>query len=113
MKQIFPSRSASAIAAVLLFGAALCPAQLSLTWDHVKAKFESADPALKADALGVNQSRAKEGTYAYQHGGASLLDFLNAQSDFRAVQLAYLQLVASYLTAAGQLDLAVGREVIQ
>lgn len=52
-------------------------------------------------------------TYAYQHGGASLMDFLNAQSDFRAVQLAYVQLIGSYLTAAGQLNLAVGREVIQ
>jgi cobalt-zinc-cadmium efflux system outer membrane protein len=52
-------------------------------------------------------------TYSYQHGGASLLDFLNAQSDYRAAQLAYLQLIGSYLTAAGQLNLAVGREVIQ
>jgi cobalt-zinc-cadmium efflux system outer membrane protein len=52
-------------------------------------------------------------TYSYQHGGASLMDFLNAQSDYRAVQLAYLQLIGSYLTAAGQLNLAVGREVIQ
>ena len=52
-------------------------------------------------------------TYAYQHGGASLMDFLNAQSDYRVVQLAYLQLIGSYLTAAAQLNLAVGREVIQ
>lgn len=52
-------------------------------------------------------------TYAYQHGGASLMDFLNAQSDYRVVQEAYLQLVGSYLTAAAQLNLAVGREVIQ
>jgi len=51
-------------------------------------------------------------TYAYQHGGASLADFLNAQSDYRVVQLAYLQLIGSYLTAASQLNLAVGREVI-
>jgi cobalt-zinc-cadmium efflux system outer membrane protein len=51
-------------------------------------------------------------TFAYQHGGASLMDFLNAQSDYRVVQLAYLQLVGAYLTAAGQLNLAVGREVI-
>ena len=51
-------------------------------------------------------------TFAYEHGGASLMDFLNAQSDYRQVQLAYAQLVGSYLTAAGQLDLAVGREVI-
>ena len=52
-------------------------------------------------------------TYSYQHGGASLMDFLSAQSDYRIVQLAYLQLIGSYLTAAGQLNLAVGREVIQ
>jgi cobalt-zinc-cadmium efflux system outer membrane protein len=52
-------------------------------------------------------------TYSYNHGGASLMDFLNAQSDYRAVQLSYLQLIGSYLTAAGQLNLAVGREVIQ
>ena len=52
-------------------------------------------------------------TYAYQHGGASLMDFLNAQSDYRVVQQAYLQLIGSYLTAAAQLNIAVGREVIQ
>ena len=52
-------------------------------------------------------------TYSYQRGGASLMDFLNAQSDYRVVQLAYLQLIGSTLTAAGQLNLAVGREVIQ
>jgi cobalt-zinc-cadmium efflux system outer membrane protein len=51
-------------------------------------------------------------TYAYQHGGASLMDFLNAESDFRTVQLAYLQLIGSYLTATAQLNLSVGREVI-
>jgi cobalt-zinc-cadmium efflux system outer membrane protein len=52
-------------------------------------------------------------TYAYQRGGASLMDFLNAQSDYRVVQLAYLQLVGAYMTAAGQLNLAVGRDEIQ
>jgi len=52
-------------------------------------------------------------TYAYQHGGASLMDFLSAQSDYRNVQLAYLQIIGAYLTAASQLNLAVGREVIQ
>jgi cobalt-zinc-cadmium efflux system outer membrane protein len=63
----------------------------------------------KAQALRVRDTV----TYSYEHGGASLMDFLNAQSDYRAVQLAYLQLIGSYLTAAGQLNLAVGREVIQ
>ena len=51
-------------------------------------------------------------TFAYEHGGASLMDFLNAQSDYRQVQLAYAQLIGSYLTAIGQLNLAVGRETI-
>jgi cobalt-zinc-cadmium efflux system outer membrane protein len=41
------------------------------------------------------------------------MDFLNAQSDYRAVQQAYLQLIGAYLTAAAQLNLAVGQEVIQ
>jgi cobalt-zinc-cadmium efflux system outer membrane protein len=51
-------------------------------------------------------------TFAYQHGGASLLDFLSAQQDYRTVRLSYLNLVGSYLNAASQLNLAVGREVI-
>ena len=50
---------------------------------------------------------------AYQHGGASLLDFLNAQSDYRTVQLSYVNLLGSYLTAAAQLNMAVGREVVR
>jgi cobalt-zinc-cadmium efflux system outer membrane protein len=51
-------------------------------------------------------------SFSYEHGAASLLDFLNAQADYRAVQVSYLNLVGSYLDAAGQLNLAVGREVI-
>ncbi|MGA9530188.1 MAG: TolC family protein [Terriglobales bacterium] len=51
--------------------------------------------------------------FSYQHGGASLLDFLNAESDYRTVQLNYVNLVGSYLTAAAQLNMAVGQEVIQ
>lgn len=51
-------------------------------------------------------------SFAYQHGGASLLDFLQAQQDYRSTQLNYLNLIGSFLTAAGQLNLAVGREVI-
>jgi cobalt-zinc-cadmium efflux system outer membrane protein len=51
--------------------------------------------------------------FAYQRGGASLLDFLNAQSEYRTVELSYVNLIGAYLTAAAQLNLAVGREVIQ
>jgi outer membrane protein, heavy metal efflux system len=50
---------------------------------------------------------------SYQHGAASLLDFLNAQAEYRSVQVNHLNLVGSYLDAANQLNLAVGREVIQ
>ncbi len=50
--------------------------------------------------------------FSYQHGGASLLDFLNAESEYRSVQLNYLNLVGSYLMAAAQLNMAVGREMI-
>ena len=52
-------------------------------------------------------------TFSYQRGGASLLDFLQATRDYRSVQLGYLTLVGSYLSAAAQLNLAVGREVVQ
>jgi cobalt-zinc-cadmium efflux system outer membrane protein len=51
--------------------------------------------------------------YSYQRGGASLLDFLNAESDYRTVQRAYVSLVGSYLLAAAQLNMAVGKEMIQ
>jgi len=50
--------------------------------------------------------------FSYQNGGASLLNFLNAQSEYRSVQLNYVNLVGSYLTSAAQLNQAVGREVI-
>lgn len=46
--------------------------------------------------------------YAYQHGAASLLDFLDAERSYRATQLAYRQALASYLLAFEQLRQAVG-----
>jgi len=51
--------------------------------------------------------------FSYEHGGASLLDFISAESEYRSVQLNYLNLVGTYLVSAGQLNLAVGREVVQ
>ncbi|HUO31365.1 MAG TPA: TolC family protein [Bryobacteraceae bacterium] len=51
--------------------------------------------------------------FSYQHGQAALVDYLDAQRDYRAVEVSYLNLVGSYLNAASQLNLAVGREVIQ
>jgi cobalt-zinc-cadmium efflux system outer membrane protein len=51
-------------------------------------------------------------TFSYQRGGASLLDFLQAQQEYRSVQISYVNLVAAFLNAVSQLNLAVGREVI-
>jgi cobalt-zinc-cadmium efflux system outer membrane protein len=52
-------------------------------------------------------------SFSYQNGGASLLDYLDAEKATRDIQLAYLNLIGSYLTAAAQMNMAVGREVLQ
>lgn len=52
-------------------------------------------------------------SFAYKNGGAALLDYLDAEKSYRDTRLAYLNLVGSYLTAAAQLNMAVGREVLQ
>ena len=46
--------------------------------------------------------------YAYRHGAASLLDFLDAERSYRATQLSYRQALAAYLLALEQLREAVG-----
>ena len=46
--------------------------------------------------------------YAYKHGAASLLDFLDAERSERTTQLGYRQALASYLLALEQLREAVG-----
>ena len=61
MKRFFPSISAAAaraasVRAGFVFGAAERP----LTWDEAKTKFEAANPALRADALGVDEMKAAE-----------------------------------------------------
>jgi cobalt-zinc-cadmium efflux system outer membrane protein len=52
-------------------------------------------------------------SFSYQRGQAALLDYLDAQRDYRATEVAYINQVAAYMTAASQLNLAVGREVLQ
>ena len=52
-------------------------------------------------------------SFAFQNGGASLLDFMDAEKAFRDTRLAYLNLIGSYLTAAAQLNMAAGREVVE
>ncbi len=67
----------------------------------------------KAKYLKEAQDVRSSVSFAYLHGGASLLDFLDAQKSYRDTQLSYLNLVGAYLSAANQVNFAVGREVIR
>jgi len=49
---------------------------------------------------------------AFQNGGASLLDLLDAEKAYRDTRLAYLNLIGAYLTTAAQMNMAAGREVL-
>jgi outer membrane protein, heavy metal efflux system len=51
-------------------------------------------------------------SFSYAHGGASLLEFLDAQREYRDTQLTYRNLTASYLNAVNQLNFSVGTEVV-
>lgn len=50
---------------------------------------------------------------AFQNGGASLLDLLDAEKAYRDTRLAYLNMIGAYLIAAAQMNMAAGREVLQ
>jgi cobalt-zinc-cadmium efflux system outer membrane protein len=52
-------------------------------------------------------------SFSYRNGGAALLDYLDAEKAYRDTRLAYINLIGSYMTAAAQANMAVGREVIQ
>lgn len=52
-------------------------------------------------------------SFAFNQGGAALIDFLQAQKDYRDTQLAYVNLEGSFWNAVAQLSLAVGQEVMQ
>lgn len=51
-------------------------------------------------------------SFSYSKGGSTLLDFLDAQKEYRDTQLNYTNLIASYLSAVNQLELAMGREIL-
>jgi len=50
--------------------------------------------------------------YAYQRGGLALLDFLDAERTYRAIELGYRQQLASWLVAVEQLREAVGTRAL-
>jgi cobalt-zinc-cadmium efflux system outer membrane protein len=49
--------------------------------------------------------------FAFHKGGASILDFLDAERTYRATQLAYRQTLAAYLNNLAQLQAAAGLDV--
>jgi outer membrane protein, heavy metal efflux system len=66
----------------------------------------------KSKYLDVAEKDREISLFAYQHGAASLLDYLDAERTYRATQLAYRQALASYLTALEQLREAVGSRTL-
>ena len=52
-------------------------------------------------------------TIAYRNGGASLLDYLDAEKEYRDTRLNYINMIGSYMTAAAQMNMATGKEVLQ
>jgi len=52
-------------------------------------------------------------TYVYQHGSGTLLDLLDAERTYRSTQLAYRQALAAYMTSVQQVNLVVGKQVMQ
>jgi outer membrane protein, heavy metal efflux system len=62
--------------------------------------------------LEVAQKDRDIAEYAYQRGAVSLLDFLDAERNYRATQLAYRQALASYLLALEQIRQAVGTRAL-
>jgi cobalt-zinc-cadmium efflux system outer membrane protein len=66
----------------------------------------------KAKYLPLAEDNRNRISVSFQNGGASLLDFLDAEKAYRDTRLAYLNLIGSYLTAAAQMNMAAGREVL-
>ncbi len=91
--------------------------------DTVMADVENAYEAIKSNDkvmqfytsgyLKQAQDSRDISEYAYKRGAASLLDFLDAERSYRAIQLSYRQQLASYMTAMEQLKEAVGTRNIQ
>jgi cobalt-zinc-cadmium efflux system outer membrane protein len=66
----------------------------------------------RATYLDVAQKSRDISEYAYRRGATPLLDFLDAERSYRAIQLAYRQALAAYLTALEQLREAVGTRTL-
>jgi cobalt-zinc-cadmium efflux system outer membrane protein len=85
---------------------------------EVEAAFDAAESArallASYQARYLEQARDVYETtrFSYEHGEASLLEFLDAGKAYRDAQVSYRELAARYLSALNQLDTAVGREIV-
>jgi cobalt-zinc-cadmium efflux system outer membrane protein len=93
-------------------------ANLALVFSDVDSAFWTVVQALnllrpyKAKYLPLATDVRDTMSFSFKNGGASLLDYLDAEKSYRDTRLAYLNLIGSYLAAAAQMNMAVGREVI-
>jgi cobalt-zinc-cadmium efflux system outer membrane protein len=71
------------------------------TADEVVVLYQSGYLKEAEDSRDISQ-------YAFEHGAASLLDFLDAERSYRATELAYRQSLAGYMTSLEQLRQSVG-----
>ena len=71
------------------------------TDDQVVQIYQSGYLKQAQDSLEISQ-------YGYQRGAGTLLDFLDAERSYRAIEFAYRQALASYMVALEQLRQAVG-----
>ena len=97
-------------------------AQKALSWSEVLDLFRKNNPGLAAGRIGVQEFQANEISAGLRPNPvfSTVNDqvrvfspgSLDAQKSYRDIQLNYRNLIGSYLAAANQLNLAVGREVI-
>ena len=76
------------------------------TSDQVASLYESGYLKQATDSRDISN-------YAYQHGAASLLDLLDAERSYRAIQLAYRQALAASMSNIEQINFVVGKRVLQ
>ena|SRR5579871_4988044 len=91
-------------------------AQKPSTWEKVREIFRVNNSNLRAyreTCLKIAAEDRDTVPFACPRSGASLLDFLDAQKSYRDMELSDRNLIVSYLSAANQLNVSVGREVIR
>jgi cobalt-zinc-cadmium efflux system outer membrane protein len=75
----------------------------------------SNERVVKLYAEGARETALKSrniSEYAFRRGAISLLDFLNAERQYRATELAYRQALAAYVTSLEQLRQAIGTRTL-